>query len=278
MRGGFLLLLVLDFTDALAVRQSNLAIRGRRPAIARISRRTLQRFDDSFDLSSESFDLISLRAFRRDALLQYEATNQSEPLRIILSLIGVFFALSFPMLSVELGLDDSLPTVPISAVGALGCGSLFVYNRSRRTARIEKICREYALGDLRATFRGVRTSFVRELRGKWRVVVLVGNSATVSKALREASVYRRRLEAAKVAVIPVYTDESNVVDAAAMPAWLWSGDTCSALHAPPQHSQRAMDETPAASRRLHPPALSHASLCRPVQPRSPRHGRDTSTS
>eukprot|EP00966_Prymnesium_polylepis_P048611 1125550-Prymnesium_polylepis.1 len=66
--------------------------------------------------------------------------------------------------------------------------------------------REYALGDLRATFRGVRTSFLRELRGKRRVVAVVGARATVDRAVAEARVYRRRLTAADAVVVPVYTD------------------------------------------------------------------------
>ena len=51
-----------------------------------------------FDPSAQQFDLLSLRTFRRDTILQYDATNQSEPLRIALTLLGVLFSLCIPTL------------------------------------------------------------------------------------------------------------------------------------------------------------------------------------
>ena len=54
-------------------------------------------------------------------------------------------------------------------------GFLFIRNRAARSARLAKIDKEYALGDLRATFRGVRSSYLRDLRGKFRVVAIVGS-------------------------------------------------------------------------------------------------------
>ena len=59
-----------------------------------------------FSFSGQQFDLLSLRSFRRDTILQYDATNQSEPLRIALTLFGVLFSLSVPALSSELGIGD----------------------------------------------------------------------------------------------------------------------------------------------------------------------------
>ena len=69
-----------------------------------------------------------------------------------------------------------------------------------------------------------RCNFLRQLRGSYRVVVLVGDSATVDEALKEARVYRRRLEAANVAVVPVYTDGGSGGSSTAAPAWLWTGE------------------------------------------------------
>jgi len=151
-----------------------------------------------FDVSTEQFDVLSLRSFRRDALLQYDATNQSEPLRIALCLLGVLFALTYPSLLSEtpgLAAPDPLVTNVGSAVGAIGFGALFQRNRVARAARIERISREYALGDLRATYRAVRTVPLRELRGKLRVVILVGTQQANATTLREAHAYRRRLAA-----------------------------------------------------------------------------------
>ena len=72
-----------------------------RPAVARVPRVVLQQ-EDGYDTSAQQFDLLSLRTFRRDTIVQYDATNQSEPLRIALTLFGVLFSLSIPALAGEL--------------------------------------------------------------------------------------------------------------------------------------------------------------------------------
>ena len=65
-------------------------------------------------------------------------------------------------------------------------GFLFVTNRAARSARIERISREYAMGDLRAKYRGVRNTPLRDVRGKLRVVALCGAREVVDAALVEA--------------------------------------------------------------------------------------------
>lgn len=164
--------------------------------------------DAGFSFSGQQFDLLSLRSFRRDTILQYDATNQSEPLRIALTLFGVLFSLSVPALSSELRIGDALTADVGAAIGTCISGFLFLRNRGARTARMAKIDKEYALGDLRATYRGMRTSYLRELRGKRRVVAVVGSRDVVDGAIAEARVYRRRLTAAEAVVVPVYTDGS----------------------------------------------------------------------
>jgi HAMP domain-containing protein len=201
----------------------------RRPPCCRAGRLVAQFQEEpaagQFDPSSEQFDLLSLRSFRRDALLQYDATNQSEPLRIALTLLGILFALAYPSLLADTpGLQPADPTLTTagSAFGAVGCAFLFQQNRAARASRIERISREYALGDLTATFRGVRTARLREMRGKLRFVILVGPSAAVAAALREAHVYRRRLTTASTAVVPVYSDGEPRGAPEACPAYLWT--------------------------------------------------------
>ena len=145
-----------------------------------------QQYDEQLDLSREQFDFLSLKSFRRDALLQYDATNQSEPLRIILSFLGILFCLCLPTLNSEAGLENGLVTDAIAVAGAAGSGFLFVTNRAARSARIERISREYAMGDLRALYRGVRNTPLRDVRGKLRVVALCGARDVVDAALVEA--------------------------------------------------------------------------------------------
>ncbi|KAL1524831.1 hypothetical protein AB1Y20_019711 [Prymnesium parvum] len=193
--------------------------------IARTRRRSLRGVlpamrRGGFDVSGDSFDLLSLRTFRRDALLQYDATNQSEPLRIALAFLGVLFGLSFPSLAGELGWDDSPAVSFASLTAAAASGGLFLRNRAARTARIEKISREYALGELRVRYRGVRTSSLAALRGERRLVALAGPRRAVEAALAEARVYRRRLLAAKVAVVPVCQQSDDAASRAAA-LWLW---------------------------------------------------------
>ena len=177
---------------------------------------------NQFDVSSQQLDLLSLRTFRRDAILQYDATNQSEPLRIALTFLGVLFFLCLPQLSP--GSEADLVTNAGSALGAGASGWLFLRNRAARSARLERISREYAIGDLKAVYRGVRANRMSELRGKRRVVVLLGTSAELQTTLREAWVYRRRLAAASTAVVPVCSDDDSfgATNAAASPPWLWA--------------------------------------------------------
>ena len=165
--------------------------------------------DAGFSFSGQQFDILSLRSFRRDTILQYDATNQSEPLRIALTLFGVLFSLSVPALSSELRIGDELTADVGAVLGAGISGALFLRNRGARTNRMAKIDKEYALGDLRATFRGVQTRYLRELRGKRRVVAVVGTRSVVDGAIAEARVYRRRITAADAVVVPVYTDVSG---------------------------------------------------------------------
>ena len=177
-----------------------------------------------FDQSAEQFDLLSLRSFRRDTILQYDATNQSEPLRIALCFFGLLFSLCLPYLFENN--YDSLSTNVAAVLGSVISGTLFQNNRKARSLRMGKIDLEYRMGDLRATYRGVRSNRLSELRGKKRVVALVGPSNLIEARVREARVYRRRLSGADAVVVPVSTDA--VGSAAAAPVgeaesrWLWA--------------------------------------------------------
>jgi hypothetical protein len=180
---------------------------------------------ESFDVSASQFDLLSLRSFRRDTILQYDATNQSEPLRIALCFLGILFSLCAPTLFE--GSYDAL-SVNVGAILGTGIsGTLFVRNSAARKARMGKIDLEYAMGDLRARYRGVRTSKLSELRGKRRVIALIGPREVVEERVSLARVYRRRLSAADAVVVPVVTDGdtgsggSSRMSGEAESRWLW---------------------------------------------------------
>ena len=176
-----------------------------------------------FDFSEQTFDVLSLRTFRRDTILQYEATNQSEPLRIALCFFGVLFSLCIPTLFDR---DfDGLTTTVAAVMGTGISGTLFQRNRYARSQRMGKIDLEYQMGDLRATYRGARTNKLSELRGKRRVVAVVGPTELVAARMCEARVYRRRLSAADAVIVPVYTDERRSYappPSEAESKWLWA--------------------------------------------------------
>jgi len=178
--------------------------------------RVLMQYDDDDDEDSsgynkkmQQFDPLSFRTFRRDTLLQYESTNQSEPLRITLTLLGILFGLSVPSLGNELRISDETTLNVLAVLSTIISGALFARNRGARQARLETIEKEYALGDLVAIYRGFQQKRLRELRNKNRVVLLYGTRAIVSAALSEAFAYRRRLVAANSIVVPIYSDESG---------------------------------------------------------------------
>ena len=152
------LLLACSSSSALVVQRPSLTLR-RAPRIA-VSRAVVVARDDKFDVSGQQFDLLSLRSFRRDTILQYDATNQSEPLRIALTLLGILFSLSLPALAVDFRIDELTANVG-ALVGTGISGGFFARNRAARLARMLKVEREYAMGDLRAIYRGRQTSSLR---------------------------------------------------------------------------------------------------------------------
>jgi hypothetical protein len=179
-----------------------------------------------FDSSAQQFDLLSLRTYRRDTILQYDATNQSEPLRIALTFFGVLFSLCAPVLFDTM--YDALSVNVGALIGTGISGGLFFRNTKARSQRMGKIDLEYRMGDLTVRYRGVRVNRLSELRGKKRVVALVGPRALVEQRVAEARVYRRRLSAAGCVVVPVYSDGGGAPSAAsAVPpseaesVWLW---------------------------------------------------------
>ncbi len=209
MRGATLTMLVLG----LQMRASALVLTARVNRRASALEVTLSRRAESpvlqaeqFDPSAQQFDLLSLRTYRRDTILQYDATNQSEPLRIALTLFGILFSLCVPTLFES---QDAKTTSVTAVAGTAISGTLFLRNRSARSARMAKIDREYAMGALRVVYRGLRTNTLTELRGKRRVVAIVGTHEFVDAAVAEARVYRRRLAAADAVVVPVYTDDGK---------------------------------------------------------------------
>ena len=96
-------------------------------------------------LRKPEFDPLSLQEFRREALLQYSNTNQSEPLRILIFLFvticGLFSPTFFPS-------NAGPPFFLAAAAVTLASGFLFFRERGKRTAQLVRLEREYSIGDL----------------------------------------------------------------------------------------------------------------------------------
>lgn len=174
--------------------------------------------NNQYDLSKPSFDLLSLRTRRGDALLQYTSTNQSEPLRINLyALFALSFA-AFPSTS-EAVVGESMDLIPsIASIGAAVASlGLFVRECSRRSRQIDRLEKE-----LNAEFLGISvpngvggmlpSMKLKDLRGQRRVIALSGDASQLRDALLIARVVRRRLTQASVAIVAVPTDGSSRKD------------------------------------------------------------------
>lgn len=164
-----------------------------------------------YDMSRAQLDPLSGRSFRRDALLQYSSTNQSEPLRILLfALLAAILALA-PFVSDEVpsSLGAALAEPPARAacaLGAFGASALFQRERGRRTAQLVRLERECALRELPVTLDdGLvrRTVPLAKLSGERAAVLLLGAPERVRRSLDEARVLAPRLNEAEVLLIGV---------------------------------------------------------------------------
>lgn len=166
-------------------------------------------------LRKPEVDFLSLQSFRRETVMQYANTNQSEPLRILLYALAAFFFASQPsfrdLMSEPMG-------APEEVASYLGSGiALFFFNRERlrRKSQLVRLEREADAGDLevivtdRLALGGARRrASLRELRGEKRVVALFGDAPTLRTSLAKAAPYRRRFETSAVVVVAVPIDGS----------------------------------------------------------------------
>jgi hypothetical protein len=183
---------------------------------------------NQFDVTRPVFDILSFRSVRGDALIRYDALNQSEPIRIILYGIYSLVLLSAPSLSEAVGYGElGLLGRVGSAVGAVSFAGLFVRECSRRNKQLKRIEKELntemlpirlpanALSD--KAFSRVVT--LKELRSAPsssmvppRILALCGTKTELQQALKGLTVLGRRLRQASVYVVPVSTDGSRASD------------------------------------------------------------------
>jgi hypothetical protein len=183
---------------------------------------------NQFDVTRPVFDFLSFRTVRGDALIRYDALNQSEPIRILLYGIYSLVLLAAPSLSEAVGYGElGLLGRVGSAVGAVSFAGLFVRECSRRTKQLTRIEKELnsemlpirlpanALSD-KAFSRAVTLKELRSAPSSSvvppRILALCGTKTELQQALRGLAVLGRRLRQASVYVVPVSTEGSRASD------------------------------------------------------------------
>jgi len=179
---------------------------------------------NQFDVTKKVFDPLSLGSIRGDAIVRYDATNQSEPLRILLYASFSAILLSAPFLAEAVGYEPmNAPTTIASVALATTSGALFVREctrRARQLTRIEKELNTESLPIRLPTnpFSGMPFSTAIPLKSLRatnkppRIIAICGNQSKLTEALRSLAIYRNRLSQASVFVVAISTDGSKAKD------------------------------------------------------------------
>ncbi|KAL7502580.1 hypothetical protein ACHAXN_001170 [Cyclotella atomus] len=196
---------------------------------------------NQFDISKPTFDLLSFRLIRSDALLRYNSLNQSEPLRINLFLLATISLLGYPLWCESVTGD--VPTFS-SSIGAAGlgvaCAALFWRERTRRSNQLKRMEKELNAGDLsvrlpvNTAITSVRPeTCLMELKSKRRIIAIRGSKEQLqsSGVIDSLCFLRRRLLQSQILVVLIPTDgvkskndwgfDNNQLGDA-----LWLGDAC----------------------------------------------------
>lgn len=182
------------------------------------------RMSNQFDISKPVFDPLSLRTVRGDALVRYDATNQSEPLRIILfALLGASLV-SAPFIVEAIGYEAmNLPTTIGSFALATGSGVLFFRECTRRARQLKRIEKELNTESLPIRLptnpfsempftKAFPLKTLRSIKTPPRIIALCGTRSALTKALSSLAIYRQRLSQASVFVVAIPTDGSTIDD------------------------------------------------------------------
>lgn len=184
---------------------------------SRISRLFMANYN-SFDISRPVFDFLSLRNVRGDALVRYNALNQSEPLRISLYFILVFSCGVAPSLSESVGYDDlSLPATLGWYAASLSSLALLLRECSRRSRQLQRIEKELNTESLPIKLpmslfsdtpytQATTLQELRRLSNPPRILALAGSRDKLNEALQGLAVVGRRLQQSTTFVVPIPTD------------------------------------------------------------------------
>lgn len=183
--------------------------------------------NNQFDITKPTFDLLSLRPIRSDALLWYNSLNQSEPLRINLYLLATISLLGYPLWSESVTGDVATSISALaSSIAGVGCAALFWRERTRRSNQLCRMEKELNAERLEVrmpvntAFSSARGSVTRvgDLKSKRRILAIRGSKEGLSSSWNTLCLLRRRLVQSQTLVVLVPTDGSQRTD------WGWDMD------------------------------------------------------
>lgn len=175
--------------------------------------------NNQFDMSKPTFDILSLRTIRNDALIQYSSTNQSEPLRINLYFLLACTCLAFPSISESVGiqLPENVPNLVLtlgSIGGAMVSALLFLREckaRSKQLNRIElEMNAEFLNVKVSPSLGGQVVSLQQLAKNQQKkIIAIAGSKENVREVLKEGMVLRRRLVQSNTLLVVLRVDISS---------------------------------------------------------------------
>lgn len=186
------------------------------------NRVTLLYQSNQFDISKPVFDVLSLRTIRGDAIILYDAANQSEPIRILLYGIYCLILLAAPSLAEALDYDPLGVPVTIATIAAsIWFGGLFLRECKRRSNQLNRIEKELntemlpirlpanALSDRRFSKPVVLKQLSVAQLTPPRIIALCGTTEKLQEALKGLRIQGKRLQQASVYVVCIPLEESS---------------------------------------------------------------------
>ena len=174
--------------------------------------------NDQFDMSKPTFDLLSFRPIRSDAILRYNSLNQSEPLRINLYLLSSIILLLYPTWCESVTSEVASPlSIALTTLGGIGCASLFWRERSRRSNQLNRMEKELNAEKLVVRYMPLDSAIssarytvrLGDLKGKKRILAIRGTEEQIAPIWEIVCALRNRLAQSSTLVVFVPTDGSK---------------------------------------------------------------------
>jgi hypothetical protein len=173
---------------------------------------------NQFDMSKPTFDLLSFRPIRSDALLRYNSLNQSEPLRINLYLFASITLLLYPTWCESVTSEIATPiAIAVTSLCGIGSAALFWRERSRRSNQLYRMEKELNAEQLVVRYTPLDSAIsstrytvrLGQLKGKKRILAIRGTKEQITSIWDTICALRNRLLQSSTLVVFVPTDGST---------------------------------------------------------------------